>query len=134
MATQIENDSDVSVATLVGGIVQDARKLLVEQMTLFQVEVKNDIRRTTSALMPLIAGLGVILSGVVLLGIAGANFIVWADPELPFWLAYAIIGGIFAVAGGALVFVAKSMLNSVHSTPDTALKGLKENIQWKTKN
>ena len=44
MATQLESDSEVGVTTLISGIVQDARDLFVEQMTLFQVEIKNDHR------------------------------------------------------------------------------------------
>lgn len=133
MATEVESASDVGVTTLIGGIVQDARELFVEQMTLFQVEIKNDVRRTTAALTPLIAGSGVILAGLVLLGIGTAYFLVWAAPEIPVWLAYALVGGTFAIAGGLLVLWGKSMLNTVHAIPDTALKGLKENIQWKTK-
>jgi uncharacterized membrane protein YqjE len=133
MATQVESDSEVGVTTLITGIVQDARDLFVEQMTLFQVEIKNDLRRTTAALTPLLAGLGVILAALVLFGIGGVNFLVWVFPEMSLWLAYAVIGGLFALVGGLLVLWGKSMLDNVNPTPDTALKGLKENIQWKTK-
>jgi uncharacterized membrane protein YqjE len=133
MATEVESDPQVGVTTLIGGIVQDARALFIEQMTLFQVEIKNDVRRTTAALTPLMAGVGVVLAGLVLLGIATAYFLIWAIPEMPFWVAYAAVGAVFAVAGGSLVMWGKSMLSDVNPTLDTALKGLKENIQWKTK-
>jgi hypothetical protein len=133
MATQVESETDAGVTTLIGGIVQDARELFVEQMTLFQVEVKNDVRRTIAALLPLAAGAGIVLVGLVLLGIGTANFLVWAVPEMPPWLAYILVGGAMAIAGTILLICGKVMLDNVNPLPDTALKGLKENLQWKTK-
>lgn len=132
MANQLESEPEVSVATLIGGIVQDARALFLEQMTLFQVEIKNDVRRTVAALVWLVAGLGVALAGLVLLGFGGAYFLSWAVPEMHLWLAFTCVGGGTAVVGAVLILVAKSMLGAVDPVPNTALKGLKENFQWKT--
>jgi len=134
MATETETNSDVSMSSLIGGIVQDARELFVEQMTLFQVEIKNDLRRILAAAVPLVIGVSVLLPGLILLGMAAAHFLHWAFPEMPLWLGFASVGGLIVVAGVLLVLWGKSMLASVSLTPDTALKGLKENIQWKTKN
>jgi uncharacterized membrane protein YqjE len=133
MAIQVERDSDVGIATLLGGIVQDARELFVEQMTLFQVEIKNDARRTVAALVPFVFGLGVILAGIVLLGFAGASFLCWLIPETPIWLAYVLVGMLTIIVGSLLVLWGKSMLATINPTPDTALKSLKENIQWTMK-
>jgi len=134
MATQFESNSEADVSTLIGGIVKDARELLVEQMTLFQVEIKNDLHRTLMALIPLAIGVVVLLPGFILLGIAGAHLLHWAIPDMPLWLGFGSVGGFIMLAGVLLVLWGKSMLASVSLTPDTALKGLKENIQWKTKN
>jgi len=134
MATQFESDSEAGVSTLIGGIVNDARDLLVEQMTLFQVEIKHDLRRVLRALVPLMVGVTVLLPGLILLGIGVAHFLHWAVPEIPLWVGFASVGGFIVIAGGLLVLWGKWMLASVSLTPDTALKGLKENIQWKTKN
>jgi hypothetical protein len=134
MANQLESDPEAGVTTLISGIVQDARALFLEQMKLFQVEVKNDIHRATTALVPLVAGLGVLLAGLVLLGAGGAYFLCWAAPELPLWVAFALVGGLTAGVGALLVLWAKAMLDTVNPIPETALTGLQENIQWKTKN
>jgi len=133
MATQFESDSQADVPTLVGGIVQDARELFVEQMTLFQVEIKNDFQRTLWALAPLVLGLVAILPGLILFGMGGAQFLCWLVPEMPLWVGFALVGGLILLAGAVLILWGKSMLANVSLTPDTALKGLKENIQWKTK-
>jgi len=132
MATHVESEPDVAV-TLVGGIVEDARQLIVEQMTLFQVEIKNDLHRTINGIIPLAAGAVVIVVGLIILGIAGSHLLCWAFPELPLWAGFAIVGGIVTAVGAALAFWGKSMLDRVHLTPDESLKGLKENIQWKMK-
>src|SRR5207249_4625874 len=122
MATQTESASDVGVTTLIGGIVHDARELFLEQMNLFQVEIKNDVHRTTAALAPLLGGLGVVLAGFVLLEIGGANFLVWAAPALPHWLAYTLVRSATMMVCALLAFWGKSQLDTISPTPDTALK------------
>ena len=131
MANQIETEPEASVATLIGGIAQDARVLFLQQMALFQVEFKNELHRTITALIPLFAGAGVMCAGVLLLGFGSGYFLSWVA-EIPLWIAFAIVGVVTA-AIGALVFWAKFMLDKINPIPDTALTGLKENIQWKTK-
>ena len=134
MATEFETEQHENVGSLVGGIVHDAKKLLVEQLTLFQVEIKNDLKRTLLALAPLISGIIVAFTGVLLLAFCAADLINWMW-QLPGWAGYGIVGVVIMGAGVGLVFWAKSILNSVSPIlPDTALKGLRENLQWKTKN
>jgi hypothetical protein len=134
MASQNDAEHDVGIATLVSGIVQDARELLVEQMTLFQVEIKNHVHKTLTAFIPLGIGLAIALTALFLLGAGGAYFLAWQWPVLPLWAGFTIMGAIVALVGAALILWARSMLDRVTLTPDIALKGLKENLQWKTKN
>lgn len=133
MASELESEPEVGVASLVGGIVQDARELLVEQLTLFQVETKNQVHQMLMAFIPLVAGLAIGLTALSLLGAGGAYFLSWQWTEVPLWAGFIMMGAVVAVPGAGLVLVGKSMLDQVSVTPDTALKGLKENLQWKTK-
>jgi len=134
MQTNVDTNSEEGVSTLVGGIVHDMGKLLGEQLTLFQVEIKNDLHRTLAALVPLLAGGGITVAGLLLLSMGSAHLLCWAVPELPLWGGYAIVGVIFVAVGAGLIYWGKSMLDSVSPLlPDTSLKALKENIQWKTK-
>jgi uncharacterized membrane protein YqjE len=134
MATEVESNGEASVTTLMSGIVQDARELFVEQMTLFQVEIKNDIRRAVTGLAPLLMGAGVSFISLLLLGIGAAHLLAWAVPDMPLWVAFGLTGGALAIVGTILVLWGVSILEKIHGTPDTALKALKENLQWKTKN
>jgi Putative Actinobacterial Holin-X, holin superfamily III len=133
MASQLESEPEAGVATLVGGIVQDARDLLEEQMSLFQVEIKNHVHQTLTAFVPLGSGLAIALTALSLLGAGGAYFLSWQWPELPLWAGFTIMGAAVAIPGASLILWGKSMLAQISVTPDTALKGLKENLQWKTK-
>jgi len=133
MATEVESNGEAGVTTLISGIVQDARELFVEQMTLFQVEIKNDIRRAFTGLAPLAIGAGVSLIAVIVLAIGTAHLIAWGFPQMPLWVAFGLTGGALAIVGAGLVVWGISILEKIHGTPDTALKALKENLQWKTK-
>jgi len=135
MATHFETEHEhgASVAGLVSGIVQDFRQLVAQQLTLFQVEIKNDLRRTVYALIPMLACVPLFVVAMFTLAIAAAEFLTWLFPGLASWGAYAIVGGSITLIGLILVFVAKHMLTSFNPLPDQSIEGLKENIQWKTK-
>lgn len=132
MRTEISTN-DPGVASLVSGILQDARKLLVQQFTLFQVEVKNDLKRTVMAAIPLIIGVAVLLNAPLVLAIGAAHFLSWWQPDLPLWGSFAIVAGLIAAIGAILVFWSGSMFSTFNPLPDKTLEGLKENLQWKTK-
>lgn len=130
MTNHVETDTDVGIPTLVAGIVKDARDLLTQQMSLFQVEVKNDLEKGLNALVPLIAGGGVLLAAVILMGIGSAHLLVWLIPECPLWGGFLGVGALVAVAGGALILWGKAMFGSITPPPEKSLEALKENIQW----
>jgi hypothetical protein len=133
MATEFETEAQPQVSSLIAGIVQDARQLIVEQLTLFQVEIKNDVRRLLIAIIPLIAGAIVGFAGLLILLMGAAYFVCWAIPDLPLWGGFAAIGGFIVAVAAGLLFWGKTKLSNISPLPDTALEGLKENLQWKTK-
>jgi len=139
MATEFETQEppvstqEPPVSTLVAGIIQDARKLFTQQMTLFQVEFKNDIKRTWMALIPLGIGVTVIFTGVILLGMGLAQLLCAVFPNLPAWSGYLIVGTLVALCGALLSLWGKTLLADVKPM-DNAVKGLEENVTWKTNN
>jgi len=125
--------SEAGVSTLVSGIIQDARHLLVEQLTLFQVEIKNEIERTLRSAVVMAAGAVLLIPGLVLFGFAIAYGICALFPEMPLWGSFGIVGICVSAIGIGLIVGGAQMFQSLKAGPDTALKSLKENIQWKTK-
>jgi len=131
MATEMENHQ--SVTELVGGIVQDAQTLARQQLTLFQVEIKNDVRRTLNAVIPLICGLMVVFIGVIVGAFAVAHLLPAIWPSLPLWGALAIVGGGLLVIGLAATLIGRYLFSTFNPPPTETVQGLKENLQWKTK-
>jgi len=133
MPIQMDHETQPGMTTLVSGIIQDAQDLVRQQLTLFQVELKNDLRRTTAASLPLVAGaVASLLAGIILAhALAHALPQIW--PNLPLWGSFAIVGGILAVAAGAMVGCGIAQFKKFNPLPDKSLEGLKENIQWQKK-
>jgi len=133
MAIQLESESPPGVSNLVGGIIQDLRQLLVQQMTLFQVEVKNDVRRTIEACIPISVGAFVLLVAAVTLAVALSHLLCWLWPALPLWGGFGIVGACATLVGVALILIGKLKFDTFNPLPEKSLEGLKENMQWKTK-
>lgn len=134
MAIQVETERDPGIASLMTGIMNDAKELISQQMALFQVEIKNDMRRMATALIPIIAGAAIAVVAVLLLAAAASLFLSWYFPNLPVWGGFAIVGATIGITGAILVFVGGTMLSRINPLPEKAMEGLKENLQWKTKN
>ncbi len=133
MATSCETDQHPGLTELVSGIVQDAQVLMRQQLTLFQVEIKNDFRRTLAAVLSLVAGGIVLLVGLIITAMAAAFLLHEIWPALPVWGGFAIIAGALIVIGAVLVVLGKQKFAAFNPLPDQTVEGLKENLQWKTK-
>jgi len=133
MANLVETDNSQSLTTLVSGIINDGQELLKQQLHLFQVELKNDLRRTRDASLPLVIGGVVAAIGAFFLFVTLALWISWQWPTVPTWVGFAIVTGIFLIAGIVLVIMGKTRFDAFNPLPDKSLEGLKENVQWKTK-
>lgn len=132
MATQVQSETDVSLTSLVSGIVNDAQELMKQQMALFQAEVKEDMRKTSEAAVSLAAGAVVALVGAIVLCFALVYLLNWAFPETPLWVWYAVVGGVVTGTGLGLVMVAWVKFRSFNPLPDKTAQALKENLEWKT--
>jgi hypothetical protein len=128
----METEQEPGFAALMAGIVQDARQLVVQQLTLFQVEIKKDLRRAMFGSAAMVIALGVFSAALVLLGAAGALLLSATVPDVPLWGWFAIVGAGVALAGVGLVLWGKTKIED-GVTPENSLEGLKENLQWKTK-
>lgn len=133
MATQFDTDAQPNMTQLLSGILDDARQLFVQQLTLFQVELKNDLRRSMQIMLAFIAGASVCFVAVIILAIALAHLLchVWSD--LPLWGGFGIVGLILTAGGVGLLAWGKAKYDSSNLLPNETVQGLKENIQWKTK-
>ena len=133
MITEQEAPPSVGLTPLISGIIQDAQTLLKQQLTLFQTEVKHDLRRTRDAAIPLAVGAAVAFVAVILLCFTLVYALVWIWPQLAPVAAFGIVTIVVGLIGGVLLFMGKSKFDSFTPLPEKTMEGLKENIQWKTK-
>jgi len=136
MPSQLEHEPDVqqpSVTNLVSGIVDDAQRLVRQQLELFQVEVKNDTRRTLTASIPIVVGLMVGLLAAAMLAVTLAFGLMAIWPQLPAWGAFAVVTGVLAALGGGLIAWGAAKFATFSPLPDQTVEGLKENLTWQTK-
>jgi len=141
MATEVQNQSEQSMASLVGGIVGDVQDLIKQQLALTRKEIESDLRKTREAGTLLGVGVGLALFGCFALCLMLAHLIHFvstpaalqasAEPAaIPLWGCYGIVTLLLLGVGGALAFAGKKKFDSFNPLPDESAQALKENIEW----
>src|SRR5438445_11078002 len=90
-----------SVAGLVTGIINDAQTLLKQQADMLKAEVREDFQRSKRAAE--FGSLGIVFATVGVMGLITALAYVLNERfGFPMWASWGIVGGLFAIIGGAL--------------------------------
>jgi hypothetical protein len=134
METKFETEPEAAnVSSLVNGIIHDSRQLLTQQLTLAQVELKNELRRTIDAAVPMVIGAGVGVLALSMFLHAAAYFLHGMVPDMPFWAAYVAVGAPTGLVGLGLAMWGTVLFQKFNPVPDKTVEGLKDNLEWKTK-
>jgi hypothetical protein len=121
-----------TITSLVSGILDDAHKLIRQQVEMFKSEVKEDLRRSKHAAE--FGGLGIVMLTVGCLGLVTAiAYFLHEHYQFSMWASWGIIGGLFFVVGAALAAASYIMLERFSPLPTRTFKALQENLSWKTK-
>jgi len=120
-----------AISALLAGIVQDAQKLISQQIELLKQEIKEDLRNLAYAVAFLSVGAGLCFISLILLCFMGV-YVLHEVAGLQLWLSYLIAGATFLALGGLLLYLAVHRLTTHNPLPDQSLEGLKENLTWKT--
>jgi len=141
MATEVQNHSEESMASLASGIVSDFQDLLKQQMELTRREIKAEIREGKEAALFASLGGALCFIGVFALCWMLVHLLHWlrgparttiASLGVPLWGSFGIVGSLFVVAGGAAILAAKKKLNAIGTPLHETAQALKENLEWKT--
>jgi hypothetical protein len=122
-----------SLAPLLTGIVNDVQDLLKQNLALFKVEVREDVRKTKEATAALGAGGALAAVGGLHLSLM-LVFLLALIPGIPLWVCFGIVGAVFVGVGLALFLRGKNKLESFNPLPGESAEALKENVQCLTKN
>ena len=120
-----------SVTNLVSGILDDAQKLMRQQMEMLKSEVREDFQRSKRAAE--FGGLGIVMLTVGFFGlIMGVANLLHERAGFSMWASWWITGGIFLVVGLALAITSYILLERFNPLPDKTFNALQENLSWKT--
>lgn len=120
-----------TVTGLVAGIVDDAQKLIRQQLEMLKSEVKEDFRRSKRAAE--FGGLGIVLLTVGFLGLVTCLAMVLHEQYgFSLSVSWGLTGGIFLITGGALAATSYILLERFNPLPDKTFHALQENLTWKT--
>jgi len=117
-----------SLATLLSGIMKDAKDLLVQELTLAKLEGHDELRHIKSAALSLGIGVGVAAVGGILLSVMLVHVLA-AYTDIPLWGCYGIVGSVFGVLGWVLLASGKHKIEEIDVMPQT-VETMKENTQW----
>jgi len=132
MATDVMHDTEPSMTKLVGGIIDDTQRLLVQQGELLKADIRKDFKEAKEVgLSMLIAG-SLLGAGGLLLSFMLVYLIKWAFPALHESACFGIVGGVLALAGGIVFYRGREKLDKLNPLPEQSAEALKENLQWKT--
>jgi hypothetical protein len=120
MSENHQAGSQPGVASMVGGILEDAQKLVRQEIALAQREVAQAWGKGKTAVALLASALVVFNVGGVLLGIMLAKVLYQLLPNHE-WACFGIAGGLVALLAGVLFYHGLQRINEVHvSLPQTA--------------
>lgn len=128
MSENHQAGSQPGVASMVGGILEDAQKLVRQEIALAQREIAHAWDKGKTAAALLASALVIFIVGGVLLGIMLAKLLYRLLPNDE-WVCFGLVGGLVALLGGALFYRGLHRINEVHvSLPQTA-ETLREDVQ-----
>jgi hypothetical protein len=124
--------SEPSFVSLLGGIANDAKDLLLQEVALTKLEVQYGLRKAKTAAIALGIGIGVVAIGGMLLMLMLVQVLA-ALTVVPLWGCYGIVGSVLVVLGGVLLAAGKTKAKELDVVPQQTMERIKESARWLTK-
>jgi hypothetical protein len=128
MDTRSPRSAAPSLAALLGGIMNNAKDLLGQELTLAKLEGQDELRHIKTAALSLGIGVGVAAVGGMLLSVMLVHVLA-TYTEMPLWGCYGVVGSVLAVLGWGLLASGKHTVEEIDVMPQT-MEIMKENAQW----
>lgn len=127
MITEVQDQPEASVGSLVSGIVDDFRELVRQELLLARQRIAEDLRKTREATLAWALGIGATFFGGIAFCFMLAHLLHTAtspvaDPSaVPLWACYGIVGVLMTVGGAAAFVAGRKKLESIRllDTQDT---------------
>ena len=122
-------EREASVGTLVSSIVGDVQTLARQEIALAREEIKEELGTARDAAIKLgIAAAVLTIGGILLtvfLSLAVADLFNW-----PAWAGFWLVGLVFAIIGGVLLYRGKKDVDQIKPMPQKTIDTMKENVEW----
>lgn len=126
---QVEGAGErTDLATILGSIAHDAKKLLGEQIDLFRAEVGQELRQAGGAAAAVAAGGGLAVAGGLMAGLTAVHLL-HRVTRLPLWACYGLAAGGLGGAAASLLLAGREGFARLQPLPETTAT-LGENLEW----
>jgi len=132
MATDVMQNNEPSMTKLIGGIIDDTQRLVLQQAELLKADLRKDFKEAKEVGQSMVIAGSLLGVGGLLLSFALAHLIQWAVPAMHLSACYGIVGGLLALAGGIVYYQGREKLDNLNPLPEQSAQAMKENLQWKT--
>ena len=128
MPENVQSDAP-SMASLVGGIITDAQRLVRQEIALARREMQLEFDKAKVASVLLAVGAGLAMFGAIFLGLM-VVFLLHEVGGLPLWASFLIVGGVVAIIGAILLFAGIQEVRKISLVPPQTAETLQEDVQW----
>jgi len=125
------HSAEPSLTALLGGIINDAKDLLVQEVALTKLEVQDELCKAKTAAIALGIGIGVVAAGGMLLMLMLVQVLA-AFTAIPLWGCYGTVGSVLVILGAVLLAAGKTKAEELDVVPQQTVETMKETAQWLT--
>ena len=126
---QRRQDGRATLGSLALDILEDVRRLIVQEVNLAKHEILAEVTKVQRAILSMALGVGLLVLGGLLLIIMLVHLL-QALTNLPLWACYAIVGGVLAGTGWFAVMNGKTQAKTVDFVPNQTIETIKETVRW----
>jgi len=121
------SEPEKSLGDLVGRLTKDFGDLVGTHIALAKVEMRDEVKRAGKGVGMMVgAAIGGLLALIIL-----SMALAWAlDSFMPRWLAFLIVGLVWAIVAGVLASMGRKEFREMNPKPEQTVAELKEDRQW----
>src|SRR5437899_1752724 len=134
MPENLNMEAPSSMASLVGGIINDAQALIRQEVALARREIQEELLKAKVAAISFAIGMAVAVLGGLMFIFMLVHLLHQLtgfrdEAAVPLWGCFGIVGVVFAAAGAILFVVAKNKVTQINLVPPKTVETMKENVQ-----
>jgi len=129
MDSNSNSSTKPSLASLLAGIICDAKELFAYELRSAKLEVENTVDQAVRAGTAVSIGLGIIGLGLLLLFLM-LVYALNAHSDIPLWGCYGSVGSLVIAAGALWLMNGVKNVQRLAIMPRRTENAIKEDVQW----